>query len=48
MLHRQPAIDKVRGAVGWSPTRSLDDILAHVIEFVRRAPVAPETAAFEG
>jgi UDP-glucose 4-epimerase len=48
MLHRQPAIDKVNAAVGWSPTRSLDDIFGDVIEFVRRAPVvAPETAAID-
>ena len=30
MLHRIPSIAKVRDAVGWSPERSLDDILADV------------------
>src|SRR5205814_2194977 len=38
MLHRQPAIEKVTEAIGWSPTRSLDDILADVVEFTRRSP----------
>jgi UDP-glucose 4-epimerase len=32
MLHRIPAIEKVRAAIGWQPTRSLDDILGDVIE----------------
>jgi len=31
MLHRQPAIEKITAAVGWEPTRSLDEILADVI-----------------
>jgi len=39
MLHRQPSIDKITGAVGWSPSRSLDEILADVIAHIRRAPV---------
>jgi UDP-glucose 4-epimerase len=39
MLHRQPSIDKVRHAIGWQPTRSLDDILFDVIEHTRRSPV---------
>lgn len=39
MLHRQPSIDKVHGAIGWTPTRTLDQILADVLEYVRRAPV---------
>jgi UDP-glucose 4-epimerase len=47
MLHRQPAIDKVRAAIGWSPTRLLDDILGDVIDYVRRAPVSLETAALD-
>jgi UDP-glucose 4-epimerase len=38
MLHRQPSIEKVREAVGWSPTRSLDDILADVIAYTRTSP----------
>ena len=35
MLHRIPSIDKVRAAVGWTPARGLDEILADVIEDVR-------------
>jgi len=34
-LHREPAIDKIRGAIGWTPDRSLQDILADVIEHFR-------------
>jgi UDP-glucose 4-epimerase len=45
MLHRQPSIDKITGAVGWSPSRSLDEILADVIAHVRRAPVFDESVA---
>ncbi|HSS81241.1 MAG TPA: NAD-dependent epimerase/dehydratase family protein [Gaiellaceae bacterium] len=30
-LHREPAIGKIRGAIGWSPERNLDGILADVI-----------------
>jgi UDP-glucose 4-epimerase len=32
MLHREPAIDKVRDAVGWIPEHTLDVILADVVE----------------
>ena len=39
-LHREPAIDKVRGAIGWEPTRSLEQILGDVISHAR-APVTP-------
>ncbi len=38
MLHRQPSIGKVNAAIGWQPTRSLDAILADVIEHIRHAP----------
>jgi len=38
MLHRQPSIDKVRGAVGWEPTLSLDEILRDVVAQARSAP----------
>ena len=38
MLHRQPAIDKVSGAIGWQPTRTLDDILRDVVEYTRTSP----------
>jgi UDP-glucose 4-epimerase len=39
MLHRIPALDKIRGAIDWEPTRSLDDILVDVVEYHRTAPV---------
>jgi UDP-glucose 4-epimerase len=45
MLHRQPSIDKVNSAIGWRPTRSLDEILADVIAHIRRAPVFDESVA---
>ena len=38
MLHRQPSIDKVNGAIGWEPSRSLEEILADVVQFSRSAP----------
>jgi UDP-glucose 4-epimerase len=38
MLHRQPAIEKVAGAIGWQPTRSLDEILRDVVQYARSAP----------
>jgi UDP-glucose 4-epimerase len=44
MLHRQPSIEKIDAAIGWGPTRRLDDILADVIEHTRRAPVLESTA----
>jgi UDP-glucose 4-epimerase len=40
MLHRIPSIAKVGAAVGWKPERSLDDILADVIEDKRSAGAA--------
>ena len=36
-LHREPAIGKVRDAIGWAPERDLDTILADVIEHMRAA-----------
>jgi UDP-glucose 4-epimerase len=45
MLHRQPAIEKVAGAVGWQPTRTLDEILQDVVEYTRASPAGvAETA----
>jgi UDP-glucose 4-epimerase len=41
-LHREPAIDKIGGAIGWAPTRNLENILRDVIDHARRAPVLPE------
>ena len=37
VLHREPAIDKINGAIGWRPSLDLDRILADVIEHTRRA-----------
>jgi nucleoside-diphosphate-sugar epimerase len=34
-LHRIPSIEKIRGAVGWEPERTLDEILADVIAYTR-------------
>jgi UDP-glucose 4-epimerase len=39
MLHRSPSIEKVRAAIGWEPTRDLDQILDDVIEQKRHSPV---------
>ena len=41
MLHRVPAIEKIKGAIGWEPEHDLDTILSDVIEFTRHAPAAP-------
>jgi UDP-glucose 4-epimerase len=38
MLHRQPSIEKVSGAIGWAPTRTLDAILADVVEHAKTSP----------
>jgi UDP-glucose 4-epimerase len=40
MLHRIPSIERVTELTGWRPARSLEQILADVIEHMRRAPVA--------
>ena len=45
MLHRLPAIEKITGAIGWQPERSLDEILADVIAHVRTAQVLDESLA---
>ena len=37
MLHRVPAIEKIEAAIGWTPTRSLDEILEDVIAHERAA-----------
>jgi nucleoside-diphosphate-sugar epimerase len=45
MLHRQPSIDKITGAIGWKPKKSLDQILADVVKHTRASPAAvAETA----
>jgi UDP-glucose 4-epimerase len=46
MLHRIPSIAKVGAAVGWKPERSLDDILADVIEDKRPA-ATPELSGLQ-
>jgi UDP-glucose 4-epimerase len=38
MLHRQPNIAKVTEAIGWTPSRSLDDILRDVVAFTKTSP----------
>ncbi len=40
-LHRVPSIEKVGAAIGWAPTRMLDDILGDVIAFERAARQSP-------
>jgi UDP-glucose 4-epimerase len=44
MLHRIPAIEKIRAAIGWQPTRGLEEILTDVIEHARHAPVVAAEA----
>jgi len=41
-LHRVPSIEKVSSAIGWSPERTLDEILADVIEHMKTAPALAE------
>jgi UDP-glucose 4-epimerase len=36
-LHREPATTKIRDAIGWQPTRGLEEILADVVESFRPA-----------
>jgi UDP-glucose 4-epimerase len=40
MLHRIPAIEKVRAAIDWQPTRNLADILEDVIEHAQADALA--------
>jgi nucleoside-diphosphate-sugar epimerase len=35
MSHRIPSIEKVAGAIGWAPERTLDEVLADAIAFTR-------------
>jgi UDP-glucose 4-epimerase len=42
MLHRIPSIEKIGAAIGWQPSRRLDEILADVIEHVKTAPALQE------
>ncbi len=45
MLHRSPAIDKIRAAIGWEPERDLDTILRDVIAHAEAAPAEFEEPA---
>src|ERR687884_1248823 len=47
MLHREPSIEKIRGAVGWEPTVSFERILADVVDHARRAPILDELERVE-
>jgi UDP-glucose 4-epimerase len=47
VLHREPAIEKIRGAISWSPQKGLSQILTDTIEFTR-AKAAAERAAAAG
>ena len=38
MFHREPSIEKIDAAIGWQPTRKLDDILGDVILFPALRP----------
>jgi UDP-glucose 4-epimerase len=40
VLHREPSIEKINSAIGWQPTRTLDEILRDVVEHTRAAVVA--------
>jgi UDP-glucose 4-epimerase len=41
MFHREPSIEKIRAAIGWAPSRSLDDILGDVVAFERGRQATP-------
>ncbi len=43
VLHREPSIEKIGKAIGWAPTRTLDEILADVIAFERSRQVEAPT-----
>jgi UDP-glucose 4-epimerase len=44
-LHREPAIGKIRAAVGWRPSLDLDRILSDVVEYARTESAAPHDSA---
>jgi UDP-glucose 4-epimerase len=37
-LHREPAIEKIAAAIGWRPTRTLDQVIGDVVEHARAQP----------
>ena len=39
-LHREPAIEKIGAAIGWRPSRTLDEVIADVIEHARSVPLS--------
>ncbi|TML35777.1 MAG: NAD-dependent epimerase/dehydratase family protein [Actinobacteria bacterium] len=39
-LHREPALGKIREAIGWAPERDLNQILRDVVEHARTAPIS--------
>ena len=39
-LHREPKIEKIRDAIGWTPERELEQILADVIDHIRPVPAS--------
>ena len=43
VLHREPSIEKIGAAIGWKPTRNLDEILRDVVEHAGSAAVVAET-----
>jgi nucleoside-diphosphate-sugar epimerase len=45
VLHREPALEKIDQAIGWRPSLDLERILADVVDWTRRAPVAPVEAS---
>jgi nucleoside-diphosphate-sugar epimerase len=40
VLHREPSIEKINAAIGWQPTRSLDEILRDVVDHARATVAA--------
>jgi UDP-glucose 4-epimerase len=42
-LHREPSIEKIGSAIGWRPSRSLDEIIADVVEHARADPAELQT-----
>jgi UDP-glucose 4-epimerase len=44
VLHREPSIEKIGAAIGWAPSRSLDEVLDDVIAF-ERSRAGPAAAA---
>jgi UDP-glucose 4-epimerase len=40
-LHREPAIEKIRSAIGWQPTLDLDRTIDDVVEQSRKVPTEP-------